>query len=136
MAEIYCLCMMTVTLVVVICILAPMQGVQSLYSGNLYYFHLACPILLLISFVFFERIKLDRKKVYIGMAPTLIYAAIAIVCNCVGAWNGPYPFLKVREQPIYMSCIWGIVVLGGAWLIAYLLMRLRRYNQNADVPRL
>lgn len=117
-------CMTTVTLLVVLCILVPMQGIRMLYSGNFLYFHLVCPILMLASFLFFENIKLEQKAVGVGVAPTLIYAVVTVVCNCLGILDGPYPFLRVRNQPIYMSIIWAIVVLGIAWLIAYLLMKL------------
>ena len=34
---------------------------------------------------------------------------------------GPYPFLFVYEQPWYMSIIWSVVMLGGSYLLAYLL---------------
>lgn len=121
-------CMTTVTFAVVACILVPMQGVKMLYMGNFYCFHMICPILMLISFVFFEQTDLDKKKAYIGIVPTLIYAAVAVVCNCIGILDGPYPFLRVTKQPIYMSLIWCVVVLGIAWLIAYLLMKFHQKN--------
>lgn len=119
--------MTTITLSVVVCILAPMQGVQMLYSGNFLAFHLICPILMLVSFLFFDpTIMSGRKNIWLGIVPTLIYAVAAVICNCIGVLDGPYPFLKVREQPIYMSLLWGVVVLGAAWLIAYMLLRLKR----------
>lgn len=124
-------CMTTVTLSVVACILVPMQGIQMLYSGNFLAFHLICPILMLISFLLFDpTAKSGRKNIWLGVAPTLIYAATAVICNCIGVLDGPYPFLKVREQSVYMSFFWGVVVLGIAWLIAYMLLRLRRKKKG------
>ena len=38
--------------------------------------------------------------------------------------EGPYPFLRVYEQPVYMSIIWVIVILGSAYGIAFLLASL------------
>lgn len=121
-------CMTTVTLLVVLFILAPMQGMQMLYMGNFFSFHLICPVLMLVSFLFFEKLKLDSRKIYIGVLPTLCYAAVTILCNCIGILDGPYPFLRVREQPLYMSVIWCVVVLGIAGLIACLLMKFRKYK--------
>lgn len=118
-------CMTTVTFAVVVCILVPMQGVQMLYRGNFLSFHLLCPVMMLLSFLFFDPIGPEREKGFTGMLPTLLYAAAAIVCNCLGVLDGPYPFLKVREQPVYMSVLWCAVILGIAWLIAYLLKRFR-----------
>lgn len=124
-------CMTTVTLSVVVCILVPMQGFQMLYSGNFLAFHLVCPILMLVSFLFLEPTAApSRKKIFLGIAPTLLYAFITVLCNCLGVLDGPYPFLRVREQPIYMSFVWGMIVLGIAWLIAYMLLRLQAHKAN------
>ena len=35
--------------------------------------------------------------------------------------EGPYPFLYVYKQPVYMSVLWCVIILGGAYLIALLL---------------
>jgi len=43
--------------------------------------------------------------------------------------NGPYPFLRVNEQPVYMSVLWVAVIMGGAYLLAWLiLLASRRYS--------
>lgn len=61
-------CMTTVTLLVVVCILVPMQGVQMLYSGNFLAFHLICPILMLVSFLLFDSATTSgRKNIWLGV---------------------------------------------------------------------
>jgi hypothetical protein len=37
--------------------------------------------------------------------------------------DGPYPFLHVYEQPVYMSIIWFAAILGGAYFMAWLLLK-------------
>lgn len=119
-------CMTSLTFVVVLCILVPMQGIQMIYQGNFVYFHLLCPILMGISFVFFDDIQLDTNKSLFGLIPTLIYAIIAIVCNLIGVLVGPYPFLMVTKQPVYMSILWCVVVIGLAYGMAYFLLRKKK----------
>lgn len=119
-------CMTTVTIVVVIGILVPMQGIQMLYYGEFLYFHLICPVLMLISFLFFDGGNIPLKKAYIGMLPTAVYGVTAVIANCVGVLTGPYPFLMVRNQPVYMSVLWFVLILGIAYLVAYIVLRFRR----------
>lgn len=119
-------CMTTVTLVVVICILVPMQGVQLLYRGNLIFFHVLCPLLMFVSFCRLDGGKMNRRKGYIGVIPTLFYALAAIAANYAGVLDGPYPFLRVTRQPFYTSVIWFIVILGLAYAFAAMLLAIHK----------
>lgn len=121
-------CMTTLTMLVVIFILVPMQGVQMLYRGNFLCFHLICPLLMLVSFIMSDDRyeKISVKTIGLGMAPALVYAAVTIVLNCVGVLVGPYPFLVVKNQPVFVSVIWGVVVLGIAGAIAAGLIKLHQ----------
>lgn len=121
-------CCLTLTFLVVVCVLAPMNGADGyqhmLIEGQFLYFHLLCPILVFISFVFFEKKpRLDRKAVRYAVIPTLVYAAIVIVLNITGTITGPYPFLMVREQPVWQSILWCVAILGGDLLISELVRR-------------
>lgn len=35
-----------------------------------------------------------------------------------GAMSGPYPFLRVYDQPIWTSACWFVAIAGGAYLVA------------------
>lgn len=129
-------CMTTVTLIVVLCILVPMQGFGMIYKGNFLYFHLICPLLMMISTIVTDPAqdkvsKINVKQLLLGLAPTLVYATVTIIANIVGALEGPYPFLMVRSQPVYMSIIWAVVVLGIAVAIAYAVLRLKNRRHKA-----
>ena len=120
-------CCLAVTLIVVIFILAPMTGEGGLkvllFSGSMLYYHLICPVAAIITFLFFEEgLNLNRKTVFQAMIPTLIYAAIFLTLNIMKVLEGPYPFLYVYKQPLYMSVIWFAVILGGAYLIAWFML--------------
>jgi len=123
-------CTTTVTFVGVVLILAPMAGgVRTLgfylSYGTMLYHHTLCPLLGLASFVLLDRPALpDRRVTRWALIPTLIYAVVVTILNFTRTLYGPYPFLRVYEQPLWMSMLWGIVLLGMAWALAYLIWKL------------
>jgi len=122
---------LSVTFLVVIFILAPMSNFNYqylLFSGAMLFHHTLCPILSIITFLFYDKlIGYSKKDVIKGLSFTFVYAFVAIILNIVGILDGPYPFLRVRSQTIIESVIWSIVVLGFAYLIARMLILL--YNR-------
>ena len=117
-------CTTTVTLMVVLTVLAPMEHDYAglLFSGSMLFVHTLCPLLALVSFLLFEgEPKLHRTDVVIALIPTVLYALVAIILNVVNVWHGPYPFLLVHEQPDWLSFLWCATILGGAWVLAALL---------------
>lgn len=117
-------CCLTVTIVVVLLVLAPMGSMGSYHSlmltGEMLYHHFLCPVLAILSFVLLEgKPILAMKHTRLAMIPTFAYAAVAIALNIVGVISGPYPFLRVMEQPVYMSVVWIVVILGGAFALAW-----------------
>lgn len=124
-------CCLTLTIIVVVVVLAPMIGENGykfmLLKGSMLYHHLICPILAIISFAIFDDIDIiNYKQTILAMIPTCLYAIIIITLNILKIITGPYPFLKVYEQPVYISIIWFIVILIGAYIIALLLRQLSK----------
>ncbi|MDD3334318.1 MAG: Pr6Pr family membrane protein [Eubacteriales bacterium] len=118
-------CMLSVTFLVVVLVLAPwagMGGYQAmLFHGTMLYHHFLCPVLAFLSFIFLEaKGRIRKKDIRIALLPTLLYAITAVILNMVHVMNGPYPFLKVYEQPVPLSILWFIVILTGAYAIAWL----------------
>lgn len=60
------------------------------------------------------------------LIPTACYAVIMIVLNILHMVDGPYPYLRVYNQPVYMSVLWCFIILGGAYAIARILLFLNR----------
>ena len=117
-------CTTTVTLMVVLTVLAPMEHDYAglLFSGSMLFVHTLCPLFALWSFLAFEgEPKLHRGDVSFALIPTVLYALVAIVLNVVDVWHGPYPFLLVHEQPFWLSFLWCATILCGAWVLAALL---------------
>lgn len=119
---------LTVTFLVVIFILAPMYNFNyyyMLFYHNLLFQHLLCPIISIITFIFFDKMSiLDKKDSMIGISLTLLYGFILIILNLFKLIEGPYPFLMIYKQPIYMSIIWFILIIGLSYFISVYLRKL------------
>lgn len=116
-------CCLTLTFLVVVFVLCPMYGAMAyrymLLDGSMLFHHLLCPLALFVSFVFFEPGQpLRRKAAFWAFLPTLIYAAVSVALNLARVMDGPYPFLRVYDQPVWASCLWMILIPGGAYGIA------------------
>lgn len=119
-------CCLMVTFIVVITVLAPPEGLNGyiimMLSGSMLFHHFLCPVLALISLIFFDNLpRLPIKTAVIALVPTIIYATAALILNAAKLLYGPYPFLHIYEQPLYMTVIWCVVIIGGAALVAVLL---------------
>ncbi|NLH64422.1 MAG: hypothetical protein GX478_09630 [Erysipelotrichaceae bacterium] len=118
---------LTLTFFVVIFVLIPIQGGIStahfmLVDGSMLYHHLLCPILVFISFVWLDPLRpMAKKDTLAVLVPTLIYAGIMIVLNLLQLADGPYPFLRIAQQPWFASVLWMGLILGGAYGIAWIL---------------
>lgn len=120
---------LTVTFLIVVTVLGPtMGGYQAmLFDGNMWVHHLTAPIVLFVSFIFFEKdVHLDFSYKKLVLIPTCIYAGILIVLNLLRLVEGPYPFLKVYEQPWFMSVLWCVLILGGSYLLANLIYTFKK----------
>ncbi|MCH3961554.1 MAG: hypothetical protein LKF53_08240 [Solobacterium sp.] len=121
---------LTLTFLVVIFVLIPMQGGIStahfmLVDGSMLYHHLFCPILVFVSFVWLDPLDpLAKKDTMLVLVPTLIYAGILIVLNLLQLADGPYPFLRITKQPWYASVLWMCLLLAGTYGIAWMLRAL------------
>ena len=112
---------LTLTFLVVLFILTPMYNYNYkllMFTEEFCIFHTIVPIISLISYLFYER---RSKKDYLGFLYTIIYCFIFVQLNICGVISGPYPFLKVKEQSIIISIIWFIIIVGGSYLIGYLI---------------
>jgi hypothetical protein len=121
---------LTLTFLVVIFVLIPMQGGIStahfmLVDGSMLYHHLFCPILVFLSFLWLDPLDpLAKKDTLLVLVPTLIYGVIMIVLNLLQLAEGPYPFLRVTQQPWFASVLWIGGILAGAYGIAWMLRTL------------
>ena len=119
---------LSVTFLVVLFVLLPMVNFNFgfMFGGANFFLHLACPLFLFYLFMFKDKkVKLDKKDVFKSLIPTIIYSIIIIILNIFKVIEGPYPFLKVYKQPVYMSIFWCVAIVGGAYLLALALNKIK-----------
>jgi len=98
-----------------------------LFDGPFLYVHTLCPILAIITFIFFEHYDLKENiNIFYAVIFTIIYAIITVILNILRIIRGPYPFLMVYQQPVMVSIIWFIILLLITMLIAFILRKLNR----------
>ena len=114
-------CTTTVTFVVVVTVLLPMYKqpyITFLNRANLFQ-HTLCPILAFATLLFMDQV--EKRDCRLALIPTGIYALVMVPLNYFRVLEGPYPFLKVHNQPWYMSILWllgiGLVAFGIAVLL-------------------
>lgn len=116
---------LTITLVVVLIILVPTQHVtfvEMMFQDSCLYQHLLCPVISLISFLFFEnQQKLPKKSILISLLPTIIYGTICIFLNLTKVITGPYPFFYFYVIPWHVSVFSIVAIVAGAVIISFVL---------------
>ena len=123
-------CCLTLTFLTVVFVLAPCYpdegGVVFLLTeSSMLYHHLLNPMAALLSYLLLEREPhLPRSDVRWALLPTLAYAAVILPLNILRVIVGPYPFFEVYHQPVYVSILWAVGLLGVNYLYAWLLWRL------------
>ena len=129
-------CLTTVTFIVTVCVLIPWYGHPDyfLLQTNGLFQHLLCPLMAIAGLRFLRSVR--GKDVLRAVLPTLGYGIVMYALNILRAVDGPYPFMKVYDQPWYMSVIWFIVLLAAALGIAAALRLLcRRVSSDGLPPR-
>ena len=101
-------------------------------QGSMLYQHLLCPVISFISFCFFEGDRrLNRKKtIWYAVVTTFAYGIVLIILNVLHKADGPYPFLKVTENPLVYTAIIIIILM-----INYLLARCMLVLNQKNAPR-
>ena len=103
---------LTVTFIIAAFVLAPQEGFAYYFLENVAPInHFIGPLLSVISLLFLEDTeKLPIKVAFYPAAVTLAYGVICLVLNALGLLDGPYFFLKVREQSVPTIVIWFAII--------------------------
>lgn len=122
---------MIITFLVVLIFLVPLSGGLAtefmLFFDTMLFHHFLCPIFIIVSFVFFEPdIMLTKKDSFLSVIPTIIYAGFILALNILHRIVGPYKFLLVFEQTIWVTIFWIIIIFSLAYFVGWTLYRLKR----------
>jgi len=117
---------LAVTFLVVIFVLCPMYNFNYkllMFTDNFLIFHTIVPILSIFSYIALE----DRSsKNYLCLVFTIIYSIILVTLNILNLVKGPYPFLMVTTQNPLMTLLWGVIIIGGSYVIGICLNTLNK----------
>ena len=104
-------CFMCMTFFVTTCILIPMGGDfrSLLFKGTGLYFHLLCPVISVVSYLFLED-HADKPFIFVSAFLTLIYGIVMVILNKNDIVEGPYPFFMINKMGTRKTVIWLIVL--------------------------
>ena len=127
--------MLFVTLLISLFVLTPAVGsfYKMMIENQLKFHHLLCPLISIISFIFFEKGGvLTTKDNVLALIPTLVYGIVMMILNAARVVDGPYPFLRVHNQPVWATILWFVGIFFGAFLLGLIIRLLRKAaNRNA-----
>lgn len=106
---------------------------DSFIKGSHLFNNLLCPIVSVISFTLFEGDRrLNKKKtIWYALIPTVIYGIIMLVCNVSNTFTGPYSFMMINDNPVYVTVIVFIVTI----ILNYVIGRFLLLSNQKHAPR-
>lgn len=106
---------------------------DSFIKGSHLFNNLLCPIVSFVSFTMFEGDRrLNKKKtIWYALIPTVIYGIIMLVCNVSNTFTGPYSFMMINDNPVYVSVIVFIVTI----ILNYVIGRFLLLSNQKHAPR-
>jgi len=127
---------LSLTFLTVVFVLVPMMShgdiVSSakamLLSREMVFHHLICPVLSFGSFVFWEDHYLRTKDAVKALVPTIMSGLVTGTANALGVMEGPYPFLRVPDQPWWQSVLWACLILSVNFLVAKMLVKAHKHG--------
>ena len=106
---------------------------DSFIKGSHLFNNLLCPIVSFVSFTLFEGDRrLNKKKtIWYALIPTVIYGIIMLVCNVTNTFTGPYSFMMINDNPVYLTVIVFIVTI----ILNYVIGRFLLLSNQKHAPR-
>lgn len=106
---------------------------DSFVKGSHLFNNLLCPIVSFVSFTLFEGDRrLNKKKtIWYALIPTVIYGIIMLVCNVSNTFTGPYSFMMINDNPVYVTVVVFIVTI----ILNYVIGRFLLLSNQKHAPR-
>ena len=121
-------CCLMVTMIVAACILVPLDKGNTfrgfMLEGGLLYLHTLCPLVMLAGCLLHGGAPLTTAHAMIAVIPTIIYGIVTLIMNAKMIYIGPYFFFRIHQQPWYMTVMWMTVIVGGNFIVSWLLGKL------------
>lgn len=130
-AKYVAVCAVTLTLLTVVCFLAPTQGWGKMFGGANLWLHLICPVLCILSFQLLETdAPLPFGATFAALVPVLLYGAVyfvmvVLVGEARGGWKDFYGFNRGGRWFAALP-----VMLGVSYLAALVQWALTRFPRG------
>ena len=118
-------CCISVTFCIVMFLFIPVLAVNGqdftflLVGGSAFWYHILCPVLTMAGYILLEGFPaMPFRWTVFSLVPTAIYAFITILLNALYVLHGPYPFLYVHEQSVFMSVFWVASIHAAAYVLS------------------
>ena len=91
------------------------------------FFHTLCPIVSLISYLFFEKYRSHKANIMIK-APifTVVYGVVMYTLNITKLYSGPYEFMKVYDYSLTTTLVTLLGMSIGTIVITFALFELKK----------
>ena len=114
-------CAVTVTMLTVILFLAPLTGsIKELTKGRDLLLHLVCPVLAVITYLLFDKIKMGPAYIFSGVLPVLFYGSFYLYKVVFAPedrrWEDFYMFNKTGRWPVSFAAM-----VAGSLIISFIL---------------
>lgn len=120
---------LVITFIITLFVLAPDLGyVDMMIKNEFIFFHSICPVLSLVSYLFFEKYRFNKNNKFLIKAPALsmIYGAVVYTLNLLKIINGPYDFLKVYEHTIPSTLLTFLGMTVGMFVLTFTLLETKK----------
>lgn len=122
-------CCLMVTFIVAACILVPLDPGATfkgfMLEGDYLFVHTLCPLVMLVSHIIAGGEPLGAKHAAIAIVPTVIYGVITILMVSRRVYSAPYFFFRVNVQPWYETVKWISIIIGGNFVVSWLLTKIQ-----------
>ena len=134
-------CCAAVTFLGSIFVIAPLSGgIRALPDLMLrmpgLFLRLLCPLSAVVSCMYVDRTALpDRRVAVLPVMAAGFYALLLILLNLTRTLRGPYPFLLLYEQPIWLSILWFVLLFALVGAVSLLIWKYTlRYRMTEELP--
>ena len=102
--------MLTMTVLVTLFVLIPSGAgfARMMLTGNGLFHHTLCPAVSITSYMLWEQ---HSSAWAVPVIVTFIYGVVMLYLNHAEIVDGPYPFLRIRQQSVKATVIWMTVLI-------------------------